>query len=262
MLFRFSNKGVTKWNLKTIFHNIDISILTIYIYINININEGLNMYTFSLDIETIPNPAMEALLPEPDVKLGNVKDPKKIEEKRIEAKEKQLNSMALKAETGMIASFSMSGDIEKSAVLQEVSYSNEIELINEIFLSLSTDVVTLITFNGMDFDLPFIYKRAMINGIDLTQFNGLLPLSYWMKRYTVEPHCDIMKVWSNWSNDIKGCSLDYLGSLLLGERKTDRDYSQYLEYIQTGKSDIVLADNVCDSQLTMRLYNKMNKYLF
>ena len=53
----------------------------------------------TLDIETVPNADIIPFLPEPEVKLGNLKDPMKIAEKKAEAKPKKEAKATAKKKT-------------------------------------------------------------------------------------------------------------------------------------------------------------------
>jgi DNA polymerase elongation subunit (family B) len=211
---------------------------------------------FSLDIETVPNEAMVGLLPEPEVKIGNIKDPRKIEEKRLEAKEKQIKTMALYPETGIICSYATYGVGVKFGRVIEY-YSEETSLIKEILELVDNSIV--VTYNGINFDFPYIFKRAMINNIDMSDYNFVL--KKFTQRYSITPHFDVMQVWSNWNRE--DCrSLDYLAGLLLGEQKTERDYSEYINLIKSGEQNKIAEDNMCDAELTYRIFKKMENYFY
>jgi DNA polymerase elongation subunit (family B) len=213
---------------------------------------------FALDIETVQNEAMIGLLPEPEVKIGNIKDPKKIEEKRIEAKKKQIENMALHPETGMICSYAIYGEgVKGGRVIESISYSEEISLIKEILALLDNCVV--VTYNGMNFDFPYIFKRAMINSIDMSDYDFVL--KKFTQRYSISPHFDVMQVWSNWNRE-DWRSLDYLADLLLGQGKTVRDYSEYLDLIEKGEQKKIFIDNVRDAELAYRIFKKMENYFY
>lgn len=215
---------------------------------------------FSLDIETVANEAMIPLLPEPEIKIGNTKDASKIEAKRKEAKLKWIENMAKHPETGMVCSYAVYGkSIQECKVIDSISYSEEISLITNI-LELLNDHSLIITHNGMNFDIPFIFKRAMINYIDMSDYN--FSIRKWIQRYSITPHFDTMQVWNNWSHDYKNCSLDYLGCLLLGEGKTDRNYSEYLDLIKSGQQEKIGIDNMCDAKITYRIFEKMRNYFY
>jgi DNA polymerase elongation subunit (family B) len=114
----------------------------------------------------------------------------------------------------------------------------------------------------MDFDFPYIYKRAALLKIDLPQ--GVPGLSYWTKKYTTYPHCDLLKCLNGWqSHSHKGMStLDYIGKVFLGAGKTQRDYNTYLDLIKAGEGEKIGLDNLCDVEITYNLYQRLAPYLF
>lgn len=218
----------------------------------------------AIDIETIPNEQIISMLPEPEVALGNTKDPTKIEEKRKEAKQKQIDDMAKSPMTGRICSFSLCSTTEKYfKVIPEISDAAEIELINHILdrfcLGVSQETNTFTTWNGFSFDFPFIYKRAALLKIALR--GGCPALSYWTRKYSHSPHCDLMMEWTGWQI-AKNSNLDFIGKMILGRGKTERDYSTYVDLIKSGKGELIGLDNLCDTELTFDLYNFLNPYLF
>jgi DNA polymerase elongation subunit (family B) len=213
----------------------------------------------AFDIETIPNNALIGSLPEPEVALGNLKDPEKIKEKIAQEKQKQVERMGLSPLYGRICSFSFFGENEKT--FQTIKVSNdaeEIELINAIFAKLSTSS-DIITWNGMKFDFPFVYKRAAILRVPLP--TGLHGLSRYTRKYTSAGHCDLMQELSGWSQE-KAMNLDEAGKMFLGRGKTKRDYSTYADLIESGQGELIGLDNLCDTELTYDLYNLLAPYLF
>ena len=68
----------------------------------------------------------------------------------------------------------------------------------------STDLI--ITFNGISFDLPIIYKRSVINRVRPT-----VELSF--ARYRSQPLFDVMQEWNKW-DPRKHISLDELSRIL------------------------------------------------
>jgi len=219
---------------------------------------------FALDIETIPNKSMVSFLPKPEVALGSLKDPEKIKAKVDAATLKQVEKMGLEPETGRICSFSVYGDLEENRyyeVIREISDYEEKVLITKILnvlrLGMSNNPMLIITWNGNSFDFPYIYKRAAILGVELpTNTPGL---TFWTKRYSHAPHCDLMQWWVNWYG---GKKLDFIGTLLFGEGKIERDYSTYVNLIESGKQNQIGEDNICDTKLTFDIYNKVRKYFF
>jgi len=225
----------------------------------------------ALDIETIPNEAMIDLLPEPEVAIGSLKDPEKIQAKIDEAKKNQKEKMGLNPMTGRICSFSFYGDREDERfykVVPEVSDAAEIDLLNQLLEHLivySNDIIatTIVTWNGMQFDFPYIFKRAALLRVEIPA--GVRGLSFWTKKYSIYPHCDLLQVWNGWStsNPSAGSAkLDWIGKVFLGSGKTERNYLEYLDLIKSGNCDQIGRDNLCDTKITYDLYKVLEPYLF
>lgn len=214
------------------------------------------------DIETIPDQSKVSLLPEPEVKLGNVKDPIKIAEKIKEAKDKQIEKMGINPLFGRICSSAFFGDEQNEfKVIKTISDTEEIELINWTLDNLRKSNI-IITFNGMEFDFPYIYIRAAILKIEMPQ---LYPtLGQWLKRYTITPHCDLYKVLTGWKaySSSSGMNLDTVGQVINGSGKTKRDYSEYLDLIKNGEGEKIGLDNICDTEITYNLHKRFKGYLF
>ena len=116
----------------------------------------------AFDIETIRNEAMIQHLPMPDVKTGNLKDLNKINAKVQEAKEQQIERMALSPIYGKICAWSAADRYGNcyTECIKDFSEQEEVRIIIQAFKKLSGKRV--ITFNGKNFDLPFLYSRAVI----------------------------------------------------------------------------------------------------
>ena len=219
----------------------------------------------AFDIETIPNQAMVEFMIEPEVALGNLKDPEKIKEKIAEAKAKAIDRMALSPLYGRVYSASFYGKtIQEYRVIPEISDAAEIELLNYIFENISlggndAESPKIITWNGLNFDFPFIYKRAALLRVALPV--GCPGLKYWTQKYRSDVHCDLMQELCSWNIQDK-ISLDVAGKIFLGEGKTKRDYSTYVSLIESGQGNLIGLDNLCDTKLTFDLYNLLSPYLF
>lgn len=216
---------------------------------------------FSLDIETIPNLSMVDTLPEPEVALGNTKDPEKIAVKIADAKQKQIDSMALNPFTGRICSVAFAGKHYGYHTVDEVSDAAEIDLLNKIldtFVVNQTETPHIITWNGHQFDLPFIFKRAMMLRVAVP--SGCLGLAHMCKKYSRYPHTDLMMEFCGWSHTY--LKLDHVAGWLLGKKKLDHDFSKFIELIETGKSSEIGVYNLVDAELTLEIYETAAPYLF
>jgi DNA polymerase elongation subunit (family B) len=178
-------------------------------------------------------------------------------------KAKQIEKMGLDPFTGHVCSFSFHGESKSFfSVISEISDAAEIDLLREMFDNLrigDTDTNEIITWNGYSFDLPFIYKRAAILRMELPY--RCPPMRYWIKKYSYQPHCDLMQELAGWDIS-KRTNLDLAGRRLLGRGKTERDYLTYPDLIRSGKGEQVGLDNLCDTQLTFDIYKSVEKYLF
>lgn len=206
-----------------------------------------------IDIETYPDLNMVDTLPEPKID-SRLKDPVKIEAKKVEAKQKQIDGMALNPLYGKIACIGYSTGGESECVIE----GTEEQIINTFFDIISlgrAESPKIVTWNGISFDIPFIYKRAMILGI-----KPHISMSYWMKRYTTSPHCDLMQVWCNWYGME---ALNTVAKALLNKEKAEFDVTTIKDLIKTpeGRKEI---SSYCkkDVDITKELFDKMAGILF
>lgn len=207
-----------------------------------------------IDIETIPNINMIDRLPEPEVKFGNTKDPEKIKIKKDQAKEEQIKKMALNPMYGRIASVVMkTGDLVKYMIDDVNDDKKEAEIIKFIACHISPGN-KIATWNGINFDVPYIYKRALILGVRMP-----VPMAYWMKKYSTVPHCDLMQVWCNWFGYTK---LDDVAEVILRDKKVDFDVTTIIDLIKTGEGrEKVIEYNIKDVELTQQIMYKMGGVL-
>jgi DNA polymerase elongation subunit (family B) len=221
----------------------------------------------SIDIETVANSEAVALMPEPEVKLGNVKDPAKIDAKIAEAKLAQVEKAALDPLTARIASYAVVGGVPGETkeyceiIGAAADEASETKLVQSIFQMFGRKGVRLISWNGIGFDLPMIYKRALILGVDPANF-GAPPLTKWTRRYSTDYHYDLMQVWGGWSsgNFVK---LNTVAQLVLGKGKVDFDVTLIPELICSDAGREKLTEyNLEDARLTWELWQRFNGFLF
>lgn len=209
----------------------------------------MNIQAF--DIETMRNGSMVDKLPEPELKLGNVKDPEKIAIKKIEAKAKQIEKMALNPLHGRVCAAVFFND---NGALRNVitADTNEAETLLIEWIMETLAGVKLTTYNGISFDMPFVYKRAMLLGIDINCF-GAPKLKAWTKKYDNERHIDLMPIWTGSPNLFE--KLDNIARAIFGEGKIEIDFKTFPELIKTEAGRIQLLD-YCeqDTALTWRIY--------
>ena len=216
------------------------------------------MNTIAFDIETIPNTSLIDRLPEPEVKTGNLKDQAKIAEKIEEAKKAQIEKMALSPLWGRVCCWcAHDGENSTGSCITEETDAEETAVIERAFQLLASDGL-IVTYNGTSFDLPFLYRRAVILGIDPGEFD-MPPLSSLLKRYDNEHHLDLMQVWCGYGQFEK---LDTLSALILDDHKVEIDFHDFPELIKTkdGRNKI-LTYCAHDVELTHQLYTRIKGIL-
>jgi predicted PolB exonuclease-like 3'-5' exonuclease len=220
----------------------------------------------ALDIETIGNPKAVELMPVPEVKTGNLRDPDKIAAKVEEAITDRNKKAALDPLTARIAAYSAvggSGPNSKAAEFVEVlecdSDEAEVDLVESALSMLSADQMRIITWNGKMFDLPMLYKRALILGVDTAKYNAP-PLSAWIGKQSSERHYDLMQLWCGYRDMLK---LSTIASVVLKKSKDDLDVASIPELLKTAEGKKNIQDYcLTDSRLTWELFQRMNGYLF
>jgi predicted PolB exonuclease-like 3'-5' exonuclease len=220
----------------------------------------------SIDIESIPNLDLIGSLPEPEVALGNTKDPEKIKAKIEEAKKEQIDKMGLNPFFARVCSFATWGDIEENCgfkvIDQDISDASEINLITHalhFFCAGPTTSPVIITWNGHNFDIPFLFKRAMLLQMDLP--SGLCGMSYFCRKYQHASHIDLMQELCGWNGHLK---LDTASKMILGESKADHaDFSKFIDIIKSGDGDSEIGVyNLKDAELTWNIYKRVSPYIF
>lgn len=117
----------------------------------------------------------------------------------------------------------------------------------------------MVTWNGYEFDLRFIYLRASLLKVKLP--HDVPPMEYWRRKYSHDPHCDLKCEIFHWHTE-HDTNLDLTARRFLGRGKTTRDYSTYVDLIKTGQGNLIGLDNLCDTELTYDLYKEVSPYLF
>ena len=213
------------------------------------------MKEITFDIETIPNTSMLDRLPKPKAATGNLKDPAKIAEKEAAARAEQIEKMALSPLYGRICCWVGADDTDKvySDILTAETDAEETRVIESAFNLLAGS--RIVTYNGTAFDLPFIYRRAVLLGIDPRRF-GMPPLAALTARYSdARQHIDVMLAWCGYGQFEK---LDNIAAALLEDHKIVIDFHDFPKMIQTAEGRKTLAEYcVQDVLLTQRIYNRI-----
>lgn len=193
-----------------------------------------------IDIETMPNVEVLHLLPEPKLD-ARLKDPIKIAEYKESARVAQVEKMALSPLTGKIACIGI-----KSVDNTEVLIGEEKAILADFFRI--TRDAQLITYNGKAFDVPFIYKRAIILGFKPLKLEDM---KLFTERYKINNHIDLMTEFCNYGEYEK---LDNLARFILGETKAELDYKEIPTLLETPKGvEKLKAYCAQDCELTWKL---------
>lgn len=137
-----------------------------------------------------------------------------------------------------------------SGIIQkEVLSGTEKEILQKFWQS-AQDVHRFIGHNIWGFDLPFIYKRSIINRV-----KPRTDISF--ARYRNTPIYDTQQEWELW-NFGKGQKLDTLAKVLgLPSSKEDMDGSMVWQYYQDGRMDEICKYCMRDVELTRQVYYRM-----
>jgi predicted PolB exonuclease-like 3'-5' exonuclease len=218
------------------------------------------------DIESIPDQREGAL----QEHIDNIAAPARykkqesidnwIKDKGPAAAVEQWKKTALEGISGQIVSiawafdkFPVTGEIDRSE-----DYSNESVVLSAFFDAIHDKVragegkfqqLTWIAHNGIEFDLRFLYQRAVILGIKPP---FVIPVD---ARHGSAVY-DTMKAWAGYRGYVKQ---DVLYAAVGGEpfEDDDMDGSQVWDYIQAGRYDEVLEYNKRDVLKVRHIYQRL-----
>lgn len=223
---------------------------------------------YAFDIETMPIQAKIGELPEPEIKLGNLKDPVKIAEKQAEARAEQVAKMALNPLYGrIVCAVFICAESAPLRLTAGDDDEEERELIRSCFREMAgahgggyAGPPQLTSWNGATFDLPFLFKRALLLRIPIPKTVG--SLDRWCKRYATTPHADLMQIWSGWDSR-SYAKLDDVAGAVFGEHKIGIGFEEFPELVKSEEGRNRIAD-YCeqDTRLTLKLYHRFHGILF
>lgn len=198
-----------------------------------------------LDIETLP-PDREVL--EATANLESCED-------------KDFRKLALKAEKGRVLTIGVIIEEEGKVVHQGLfgrDRANGLFHVDEaktlrgfwnLIGSIREGKDLLIGHNILDFDLPFLYKRSIINRVK--------PPSISFRRYQKNPVYDTMWEWSLWAHRI---SLNDVAEAIGVKSSKDGDIngSQIYDYYQAGRHEEIALYCMRDVECTREVYYCIN----
>lgn len=109
----------------------------------------------------------------------------------------------------------------------------------------------VVGYNLLDFDLPFIQARSVINRVPI---RGTFDL----RRYRQQPVCDLMQVWAHWQRD-KNVKLELMARILGLEGKSGSGKDVFDWY---RKRDWKRIERYClqDVRLTHQVYRRLREF--
>ncbi len=136
----------------------------------------------------------------------------------------------------------------KGVIQKEVFKGTEKKILQD-FWKCAEDVDRFVGHNIWGFDLPFIYKRSIINQVKPRNLN--------FARYRNMPIYDTMCEWELWNFGAKQ-SLDSLAKVMdLPTSKDEMDGSMVWQYYQDGRIDDIAKYCMKDVELSRKIYYKM-----
>ena len=160
-------------------------------------------------------------------------------------------STSLNGTFGRICCIGVIKEDEKGILQKEVFSGDEKEILTKFWQS-AQGVHRFIGHNIWGFDLPFIYKRSIINGI-----KPRTDISF--ARYRNIPIYDTMLEWDLWNMERgRAQKLDTLAKVLgLPTSKDEMDGSMVWKYYQDGRIADICRYCMKDVELTRQVYYKM-----
>ncbi len=199
------------------------------------------MIKLFFDIETIPSAEEHREIHiEIIKKLGSKKD-KTVEEIYTET--------SFEGTFGRICCIGIIKEGDNGIIQKEVFSGTEKEILTK-FWKAAAGVHRFIGHNIWSFDLPFIYKRSIINGVKPRN-----DISF--ARYRNIPIYDTLAEWELWGYG-KAQKLDTLAKVFeLSTSKDEMDGSMVWDYFQKGKIEEIKKYCMKDVVLTRQVYYKM-----
>lgn len=168
--------------------------------------------TLIVDLETVPlASALEAEYPIDQRSYpSNYKDPEKIEawykRDEVEWRANRAKQCALDPRLGRIVALGVAEDQGEAFAYMAHTEDHEAALLQNFWThakihagNVNRNAPILVTFNGHQFDLPFIFIRSLACGVVPT----VAPTN-WRRRYSSWPHFDVRMELSGWDMRAEG----------------------------------------------------------
>ncbi len=155
---------------------------------------------------------------------------------------------SLEGTFGQICCIGIIKEGPQGVIQKDVFSGTEKDMLTK-FWQTAQGVWRFVGHNIWAFDLPFIYKRSIINGIK--------PLQLPFARYRNVPIYDTMMEWELWNMQSKQ-KLDTLAKVLkLPTSKDEMNGSMVAKYFKDGRIEEIKKYCMKDVELTRKVYYKM-----
>jgi len=195
-------------------------------------------------------------MPSDFVKYGNTKDESKRaiieQEARIEWANGLTKKMSLSGELCQIISCGyMLIDTDYNSIESDVLFDpkDDKEILQEINMLLKTSHNITVGWNSKGFDLPVIWKRSILQGLNY-------PINRYLntiKKYDTRDSIDIMHVWNNFEIGKLSACCNALGI----ECKTGLDGSMIYEAYKAGRYDDIKSYNMEDVNCCFQIMKRI-----
>lgn len=230
----------------------------------------------ALDIETIPSQILpKELCPKfdpADVKLGQLKDPYKIELKIADEKKKFDESLNRKMATDpalcqactFVGYFynTSKNEVTSTMVAQWPPADNEYDIVYKAWDFMKhcyNGRIPLVSFNGKHFDLPVLLYRAMLLDIPIDHTMYQLLTDKWK---VTKYHYDLMQILIGGPYPEKGKNFDFHLRLFdLGEKTVDMNAALVYEKWLNDEHDVIRAYCEDDVLGTCRLFARCEPWI-
>lgn len=231
----------------------------------------------TIDIETIPCQNIpNECIPKFDsesVKYGNLKDPVKRQAKEEEERAAFQDGLTKKMSTtptlAQLCTFvGIKYDTDKDKILEKVSIqvtkayeADDLDAVSDgwdFIRKMYNERTPLVSFNGIGFDLPIMWHRAIAQDVPVDSFmyQRLTP------RYGGPFHYDLLGILAGWTLDkMRGHNLDFFLNLFGIGSKGDMDGSKVYEAWQLGEYEKI--QQYCESDVlqTCKLFQRVEAWI-
>lgn len=207
----------------------------------------------AFNIETVPD--VQRLKKVPPVHPDrNLKDPEKIR-KNLEAKKtRQIEDASVDFRFGKIICVAFYGNLNDDAdESEEVIFDKNERRLLEKFWNLAKHFERFITFNGLEFDIPFILTRSWLMCVKPS-------VNIDSSRHRIKNHFDIRMALCNWDRFASGTLADY-AQLKLDVEVSPITGAEINDLYRAGEFELIKEHCQTHAILIWRLYQSMKGIL-